>query len=55
MLYCAGQGVGVKKRDLLSISDLSPQEVRGLLGRALELKQGAKSACLAGKILVWGI
>ena len=37
------------KRDLLSITDLSPQEVQGVLDRAVELKGGAVSDALAGK------
>ena len=39
----------MQKRDLLSITDLSPEEVRTLLGRAKELKRGVQSASLAGK------
>ena len=37
------------KRDLLSITDLSPEEIRKILGRAKELKGGVQSASLAGK------
>ncbi len=39
----------MKKRDLLSIADLSPEEIQGILSRALEMKRGAQSQCLAGK------
>jgi len=39
----------MKKRDLLSIADLSHEETLELLSRALELKRGAQSQCLAGK------
>ncbi|MFH1140781.1 MAG: ornithine carbamoyltransferase, partial [Chloroflexota bacterium] len=39
----------MKKRDLLSIADLSPEEIQGMLSRALEMKRGAQSQCLAGK------
>ena len=39
----------MRKRDLLSITDLSPEEVRKLLGRARELKGGVQSTSLAGK------
>ena len=39
----------MKKRDLLSIADLLPKEIQGLLIRAIEMKKGAQSQCLAGK------
>ena len=39
----------MKKRDLLSIADLAPEEIMRLLDRTLELKRGAQSHCLAGK------
>ncbi|MDO8750470.1 MAG: ornithine carbamoyltransferase [Dehalococcoidia bacterium] len=39
----------MKKRDLLSIADLLPKEIQGLLNRAIEMKKGAQSQCLAGK------
>ncbi|MFC1935934.1 ornithine carbamoyltransferase [Chloroflexota bacterium] len=39
----------MNKRDLLFITDLSPEEIRKVLGWAKELKDGAQSACLAGK------
>lgn len=39
----------MKKRDLLSIADLAPEQIQGLLSRALEMKRGAQSQCLAGK------
>ena len=37
------------KRDLLSIADLSPEEIRQVVGRASLLKGGEKSAALHGK------
>ncbi len=37
------------KRDLLSVADLSPEEVRQVVGRASLLKQGEKSTALEGK------
>ncbi len=39
----------MKKRDLLSIADLAPEEIMRLLDRTLELKRGTQSHCLAGK------
>ncbi|MSQ22911.1 MAG: ornithine carbamoyltransferase [Dehalococcoidia bacterium] len=39
----------MKKRDLLSIADLLPKEIQGLLNRAIAMKMGAQSQCLAGK------
>ena len=39
----------MKKRDLLSIVDLSPEEIQGVLDRAVEMKKDAPSHCLAGK------
>ncbi len=39
----------MKKRNLLSIADLAPEEIMRLLDRTLELKRGAQSHCLAGK------
>ena len=39
----------MNKRNLLSITDLSPQEIQGVLNRAVELKGGVKSDALAGK------
>ncbi len=39
----------MNKRDLLSITDLSPKEIEGVLDRAVELKGGAVSNALAGK------
>ena len=39
----------MKKRDLLSIADLLPKEIQGLLNRAIEMKKGAQSQCLAEK------
>jgi len=39
----------LSKRDLLSIADLSPEEVHGLLHRATEMKKGAQVRCLVGK------
>lgn len=39
----------VKTRDLLSVTDVSPEEIQGLLRRAMELKNGAPSQYLAGK------
>ncbi|MCZ6788927.1 MAG: ornithine carbamoyltransferase [Chloroflexi bacterium] len=39
----------MNKRDLLSITDLSPKEIEGVLNRAVELKGGAVSNALAGK------
>ena len=37
------------KRDLLSITDLTPAELEAVLDRAAQLKAGAKSQALAGK------
>ena len=37
------------KRDLLSVADLSPEEIRQVVGRASLLKGGEKSAALQGK------
>ena len=37
------------KRDLLSISDLTPDEVAHVINRAIQLKSGAKSHALTGK------
>ena len=37
------------KRDLLSIADLSPEEIRQVVGRASLLKEGEKSTALEGK------
>ncbi|MFQ5860500.1 MAG: ornithine carbamoyltransferase [Dehalococcoidia bacterium] len=42
----------MSKRDLLSLRDLSPQEIRGLVLRAAELKRGSPGAILAGKTVV---
>lgn len=39
----------MKPRHLLSIADLSPQEIQHILHRAAELKKGAESTSLAGK------
>ncbi len=39
----------MKKRDFLSITDLSPEEVHDLLRRAKDLKSGTQSASLEGK------
>ena len=39
----------MNKKDLLSIADLSPSEIEGVVRRAAELKGGATSAALAGK------
>ena len=39
----------MSKKDLLSIADLSPQEIQDVLRRAAELKRGATSTALAGK------
>ncbi|MCL0044369.1 ornithine carbamoyltransferase [Dehalococcoidia bacterium] len=39
----------MNKRNLLSITDLSPMEVNSILRRAIELKQGAQSKSLTGK------
>ena len=37
------------KRDLLSVADLSPEEIRQVVGRASFLKEGKKSTALQGK------
>lgn len=42
----------MKKRDLLFVTDLSPEEVRQVLGRAKKLKSGARSGALSGKTVV---
>ena len=39
----------MNKKDLLSIADLSPSEIEGVLRRAADLKGGATSTALAGK------
>ena len=39
----------MNKKDLLSIADLSPSEIEGVVRRAAELKGGATSTALAGK------
>ncbi|MCS7207628.1 MAG: ornithine carbamoyltransferase [Dehalococcoidia bacterium] len=39
----------LKGRDLLSVADLSPQEVEGLVARGLALKRGARPLSLEGK------
>jgi len=39
----------MRECDLLSITDLSPEEIRKVLGRAKELKSGTESTSLAGK------
>ena len=39
----------MNKRDLLSVTDLTPDEIRKVLGQARNLKKGAQSASLAGK------
>ncbi|MBI4233553.1 MAG: ornithine carbamoyltransferase [Chloroflexi bacterium] len=41
----------MRGRDLLSIADLTPEEVRGLVARALELKRGERPSCPPGKVL----
>ncbi|MFN3974220.1 MAG: ornithine carbamoyltransferase [Dehalococcoidia bacterium] len=41
--------VDLKGRDLLSVADLSPREVEGLIGRGLALKQGARPRPINGK------
>ena len=43
--------VGLKGRDLLSVADLTPEEVEALLRRARELKGGEGGTPLAGKTL----
>ena len=37
------------KRDLLSITDLSPEDVSNIIGRAIQMRAGATSNVLAGK------
>ncbi len=37
------------KRDLLSINDLSPEDVSNIIGRAIQMRAGATSNVLAGK------
>ena len=39
----------MRESDLLSITDLSPEEIRKVLGQAKELKSGTESTSLAGK------
>ncbi len=52
MIYCGHTGVDLKRKDLLSVSDLSSEDIRLLISNAIALKAEGWSSLLRGKVLV---
>ncbi|MFC1942374.1 ornithine carbamoyltransferase [Chloroflexota bacterium] len=52
MIYCGHTEVALKSKDLLSISDLSRDDIRLLISNAIDIKAGGWSSLLSEKTLV---